>query len=191
VPLLPAKPIVLYRGRSGAIHCAGGPLRHRQVALSQGMVEGERCAAAITAWRYDCAGACVDVPYLGQAHLVNGVAVYPVRDVDGMVFRVSRQSRTGTGTRAGRAGFKGERGLTRQGGSIARSPVTIPFMHENLFDMNHQFLHRSPDGLREGDVPGPAQVAKTGAKWITPSPAKQGRANMGETAIRNANGQEG
>src|SRR5579859_5363097 len=83
-------PIVLYRGRSGAVHALEDRCAHRQVPLSQGMVEGETLRCGYHGWRYDCAGACVDVPYLGPAEngarLPNGVKSYPVREIDGMVF---------------------------------------------------------------------------------------------------------
>src|ERR1700744_352097 len=87
-------PIVLYRGRSGSIHALEDRCAHRQVPLSEGMVEGETLRCGYHGWRYDRAGSCVDVPYLGpaagqgpcQSRLPNGVRAYPVREIDGMIF---------------------------------------------------------------------------------------------------------
>jgi renierapurpurin 18,18'-hydroxylase len=183
------QPIVLYRGRSGAIHALEDRCAHRQVPLSQGMVEGETLRCGYHGWRYDCAGACVDVPYLGRADLINGVRSYPVRDVDGMVFvfpgnpaLAQARAPAALGSKAN-AAYKTRR-LDR---SIA---CHYTFMHENLFDMNHQFLHRS----LMGSVKATCLDRRSGEDWCEVDytfTRKQGRANMGESAIRNALGKKG
>jgi phenylpropionate dioxygenase-like ring-hydroxylating dioxygenase large terminal subunit len=183
-------PIVLYRGRSGALHALEDRCAHRQVPLSQGMVEGESLRCGYHGWRYDCAGACVDVPYLGQGRLSNGVRSYPVREVDGMVLLFpgdpalapARAAPTELGSRSNNA-YKTRR-LDR---SIA---CHYTFMHENLFDMNHQFLHRT----LMGQVKASCLARRGGEDWCEVDytfTRKQGRANMGENAIRNMMGKKG
>ncbi len=50
---------------------------HRQVPLSQGLVEGDTIRCGYHGWAYDCRRRCVDVPYLGKDKLPNGVRSYP------------------------------------------------------------------------------------------------------------------
>ena len=122
-------PIVLYRGRSGAIHALEDACAHRQVPLSQGLVEGETLRCGYHGWRYDGAGACVDVPYLGQGgcqgRVSNGVTAYPVREVDGMVSSFPAIPRWPRRAHPARWDPK-PTVPTRPGGWIAASPATTP-----------------------------------------------------------------
>lgn len=182
-------PIVLYRTRSGAIHALEDRCAHRQVPLSQGVVEGETLRCGYHGWRYDCAGSCVDVPYLGQAHLPNGVHAYPVREIDGMVFVFPGDKALAEGRLPGALGSKSNRGYRtrRLDRSIA---CHFTFMHENLFDMNHQFLHRS----LMGSVKARCLDRRVGQDWCEVDYTFTrgcGRANMGENAIRNMMGKKG
>jgi renierapurpurin 18,18'-hydroxylase len=180
--------IVLYRGRSGAVHALENRCAHRQVPLSEGMVEGETLRCGYHGWRYDCAGVCVDVPYLGQGQLANGVRSYPVREVDGMVLvfpgnpaLADARMPAALGSRANTA-YKTRR--------LDRSiDCHYTFMHENLFDMNHQFLHRS----LMGSVKATCLARRGGEDWCEVDytfTRKEGRANMGENAIRNVMGKK-
>jgi len=135
------EPIVLYRGNSGRLFALEDRCAHRQVPLHLGVVEGDELKCHYHGWTYDCSGKCVDVPYLGKDRLPNGVKGYPAREVQGLIFV-----------------FPGDAALAE-----SRLPVTLglshrkdyktrrlnrevachyTFMHENLFDMNHQFMHR-------------------------------------------------
>src|SRR5882757_5111460 len=80
------EPIVLFRGKSGQVFALEDRCAHRQVPLSLGVVEGETLRCGYHGWTYNCAGACIDVPYLGRERLPNGVRAYPAHEVDGMVF---------------------------------------------------------------------------------------------------------
>ena len=181
--------IVLYRGRSGALYALEDACAHRQVPLSQGMVEGETLRCGYHGWRYDRAGACVDVPYLGACGLPNGVVSYPVREIDGMAFvfpgnpeLAEARAPTALGSKAN-AAYKTRR-LDR---AIA---CHYTFMHENLFDMNHQFLHRS----LMGGVKATCLGRRAGQDWCEVDytfTRKCGRSNMGENAIRNMMGKKG
>jgi phenylpropionate dioxygenase-like ring-hydroxylating dioxygenase large terminal subunit len=85
----------------------------------------------------------VDVPYLGKGKLPNGVRSYPCREQDGLILiwpgdRDAMTELEPFGAAADTA-FK-----TRRFGRRVRCHYT--FMHENLMDMNHQFLHRRQMG---------------------------------------------
>src|SRR6202451_1918951 len=138
-------PIVLYRGGSGRVFALEDRCAHRQVPLHLGVVSGDELKCHYHGWTYDGSGKCVSVPYLGKERLPNGVRSYPACEIDGMIMV-----------------FPGDPALAPE-----RMPVTLgsyrrpeyktrplyrevdchyTFMHENLFDMNHQFMHRKQMG---------------------------------------------
>ena len=80
------EPIVLYRGTSGQVFALEDRCAHRQVPLHLGVVAGDVLKCHYHGWAYDCAGKCVDVPYLGKERRPNGVRSYPVREIDGLIF---------------------------------------------------------------------------------------------------------
>ena len=144
--LLPARfagaAIVLARTKSGQLLALEDRCAHRQVPLHVGVVAGEAIRCGYHGWEYNAEGHCVSVPYLDRCSMKpNSVRHYPVREAYGLLFVFP--------------------------GDVARAPTTpfpaIPsasdpayktryldrrigchysFMHENLMDMNHQFLHR-------------------------------------------------
>lgn len=139
--------IALYRGKSGTVHALEDRCAHRQVPLSMGVVEGEVLRCCYHAWAYRGDGRISQIPYLskGDGRPPRGVRGYPVREAYGMVFVfpgdpqkapdvplpllpafASPQYRTMTFSRTVRCHYS--------------------FMHENLLDMNHQFLHRGVVG---------------------------------------------
>jgi phenylpropionate dioxygenase-like ring-hydroxylating dioxygenase large terminal subunit len=134
-------PIVLARSRTGAVFALEDRCAHRQVPLSGGVVDGETIKCGYHGWRYDATGACVDVPYLGHCSLPNGVRAYACREAYGLIFVFP-----GDPARAATVPFPDvpasldraykTRFLDRRIG------CHYTFMHENLMDMNHQFLHR-------------------------------------------------
>lgn len=139
--------IALYRGDSGTVHALEDRCAHRQVPLSMGVVEGETLRCCYHAWAYRGDGRISQIPYLskGDGRPPRGVRGFPVREAYGLVFV-----------------FPGERdkaALTALPhlpayGSAAYRTMTFSrtvrchysFMHENLLDMNHQFLHRGVVG---------------------------------------------
>ena len=140
-----SEPIVLYRGTDGRIFALEDRCAHRQVPLHLGVVCGNELKCHYHGWAYDGSGRCIDVPYLGKDRLPNGVRSYPAREVDGLIFvfpgdpalaeaRLPQQLGS-----ARRKQYK-TRELNRQ---VA---CHYTFMHENLFDMNHQFMHRKQMG---------------------------------------------
>ncbi|HUI59979.1 MAG TPA: Rieske 2Fe-2S domain-containing protein, partial [Steroidobacteraceae bacterium] len=139
------EPIALYRGQSGQVFALEDRCAHRQVPLHLGVVSGEELKCHYHGWTYDGCGKCVSVPYLGKERLPNGVQSYPARELDGLIFvfpgdpSLAEQRLPATLGAARRKDYKTRR-LNRE---VA---CHYTFMHENLFDMNHQFMHRKQMG---------------------------------------------
>jgi phenylpropionate dioxygenase-like ring-hydroxylating dioxygenase large terminal subunit len=174
-------PIVLYRGESGAVFALEDRCAHRQVPLHLGVVSGDALKCHYHGWTYDCRGKCVSVPYLGKDRLPNGVRSYPVCEIDGLIMI-----------------FPGDPNLAE-----ARKPQTLgsyrrkdyktrplyrevachyTFMHENLFDMNHQFMHRKQMGSIRAQCLGRAH----GENWAQVEYSftrTDGRTSLGEAVI--------
>jgi len=136
-------PIVLVRPKDGPIFALENRCAHRQIPLSEGVVDKCTVRCGYHGWTYDASGKCIDVPYLGKDKLPNGVRSYPCREQDGMILiwpgDPSLIKTLGPFGQSGNKAFK-----TRRFGTLVRCHYT--FMHENLMDMNHQFLHRRQMG---------------------------------------------
>ena len=136
-------PIVLVRPKDGSLFALEDRCAHRQVPLSKGTVDGCTIACCYHGWRYDASGACVDVPYLGKGKLPNGVRRYPCFEQDGLIFVWPGMTPTAESfLRIGAAADPAYK--TRRFGRLVHCHYS--FMHENLMDMNHQFLHRRTTG---------------------------------------------
>ena len=151
--------IVLVRPEKGEPYALQNRCAHRQVPLSMGVVKGERLQCGYHCWTYDRSGSCVSVPYLDRLRtLPNGVSSYACREAYGFVFVFPGNQEL--------AGVIPVPDLPSYGDRRYKSRVLdrdiachYSFMHENLLDMNHQFLHRSLMGriraklleVREGD----------------------------------------
>ena len=135
------EPIVLYRGRSGRLMALEDRCAHRQVPLHLGVVAGDELKCHYHGWTYDCSGKCVSVPYLGKERLPNGVKSYPACEVDGMIFVFPGDPALAPGRQPQTLGSfrRGDYKTRRLYREVA---CHYTFMHENLFDMNHQFMHR-------------------------------------------------
>lgn len=153
------EPIVLVRTQSGKAYALEDRCAHRQVPLSAGEVDGELIKCCYHGWTYDGAGQCVNIPYVGRSEAVpRGVRAYPCREEYGLIFVFP-----GDASKADAARFPDvpswhdkqykTRYLDHEVG------CHYSFLHENLMDMNHQFLHRRIMskikttflGVREGD----------------------------------------
>jgi len=135
--------LAVYRTASGRVHALEDRCAHRQVPLSMGVVEGEALRCCYHAWAYRGDGRISQIPYLpkGAARPPRGVRSFPVREAYGLVFAFPgdpAKAETvplpdlpeyGEGTHA-----------AMRFSRTVRCHYT--FMHENLLDMNHQFLHR-------------------------------------------------
>jgi phenylpropionate dioxygenase-like ring-hydroxylating dioxygenase large terminal subunit len=177
-----AEPIVIYRGKSGQVFALEDRCAHRQVPLSLGVVTGDELKCHYHGWTYNCSGKCVGVPYFGGVdRLPNGIKSYPAREVDGLIFvfpgnpdlAESRLPKT-LGSAANKD-YKTRR-LNRE---VA---CHYTFMHENLFDMNHQFMHRKNMGSIRARCIGQGH----GENWAEVEYSfsrVEGRASVGETVI--------
>jgi phenylpropionate dioxygenase-like ring-hydroxylating dioxygenase large terminal subunit len=135
------QPIVLWRGKSGQVFALEDRCAHRQVPLHLGVVEGERLKCHYHGWAYDAGGRCVDIPYLGEERLPNGVKAYPAHEIDDLIFVFPGNRALADARRPASLGsFSRKAYKTRR---LNREvDCHYSFMHENLFDMNHQFMHR-------------------------------------------------
>ena len=157
------EPIVVVRTEAGRLYALEDRCAHRQVPLSQGVVDGERLRCNYHGWTYDCAGACVDVPYIGrgEARASNGVRSYPVCEADGLLFVFPGDSTLAEARKPGSLGaFTDNRYKTRRLNRQVAAHYT--FMHENLMDMNHQFLHRR----QMGSIRAHCLDRRHGADWM-------------------------
>ena len=155
------EPIVLARTASGTVFALENRCAHRQVPLDSGVVAGEYLQCGYHCWTYDHTGRCVNVPYAlnGRERLPTGVRSYPCREAYGLVFVFPGDASKAESTpfpaisSASDPTYK-TRYLDR------RVNCHYSFMHENLMDMHHQFLHRRLMGgirtmvldTREGDT---------------------------------------
>jgi len=135
------EPIVLWRAESGEVFAMEDRCAHRQVPLHLGVVRGDELKCHYHGWSYDGTGRCVSVPYLGKERVSCAVKRYPAREVDGLIFvfpgdpDLAEHRLPRTLGSSQRRDYKTRR-LNRD---VA---CHYTFMHENLFDMNHQFMHR-------------------------------------------------
>jgi phenylpropionate dioxygenase-like ring-hydroxylating dioxygenase large terminal subunit len=139
------EPIVLVRTESGKVFALEDRCAHRQVPLHGGVVEGEAIRCCYHGWTYDCNGRCIDVPYLGRERLPNGVRAYPCRELEGLIFVFPGDASLAETTPLPELGSVANAAYkTRRFGREVACHYS--FMHENLMDMNHQFLHRRQMG---------------------------------------------
>src|SRR5580698_5361287 len=139
--------IALYRGQSGTVYALEDRCAHRQVPLSMGVVEGEVLRCCYHAWAYRGDGRISQIPYLpkGAPRPPRGVRAYPVREADALVFVFPGDPAKAAGMplpELPEFGSDGHKTMT-----YSRTVgCHYSFMHENLLDMNHQFLHRGVVG---------------------------------------------
>jgi phenylpropionate dioxygenase-like ring-hydroxylating dioxygenase large terminal subunit len=135
--------IALYRGQGGAVYALEDRCAHRQVPLSMGVIEGDRLRCCYHAWCYRGNGRIVQIPYLpkGVERPPRGVRAYPCREDYGLVFVFP-----GDPEKAESAPFPDLPSWRSRAHKTMYFSRTVrchySFMHENLLDMNHQFLHR-------------------------------------------------
>ncbi len=139
--------IALYRGVSGTVYALEDRCAHRQVPLSMGVVEGDVLRCCYHAWAYRGNGRISQIPYLprGAAHPPRGVRAYPVHEAYGLVFVFPGDPHNAAETALPELPeFNSARHKTM---TFSRTVgCHYSFMHENLLDMNHQFLHRGVVG---------------------------------------------
>jgi phenylpropionate dioxygenase-like ring-hydroxylating dioxygenase large terminal subunit len=138
-------PIVIARSASGSVFALEDRCAHRQVPLHLGVVQGEQLKCGYHAWCYDRCGKLVKIPYLSDRGKIppaaRGVRAYPCREAYGLVFIYPGDP--------ARAEISPLPDLPESSSAEYRTmhfsrtvECHYSFMHENLMDMNHQFLHR-------------------------------------------------
>ena len=139
--------IALYRGDSGTVYALEDRCAHRQVPLSMGVVEGEVLRCCYHAWAYRGNGRISQIPYLPKnaARPPRGVRSYPAREAYGLIFVFPGDPRDAAVTPLPELPeFDSSKHKTMTFSRTVRCHYS--FMHENLLDMNHQFLHRGVVG---------------------------------------------
>jgi renierapurpurin 18,18'-hydroxylase len=147
--------IALYRGESGTVYALEDRCAHRQVPLSMGVVEGDALRCCYHAWAYRGNGRISQIPYLpkGAGRPPRGVRAYPVREAYGLVFVFPGDPRKAAATAFPvLPEFGSGRHKTMAFSRTVRCHYS--FMHENLLDMNHQFLHRGIVGRIQPELLG-------------------------------------
>lgn len=147
--------IAVYRTASGAVHALEDRCAHRQVPLSMGVVEGETLRCCYHAWAYRGNGRISQIPYLPRdaARPPRGVRAYPVREAYGLVFVFPGDPAKAERTPLPELPEFGA-GTHRVMRYARRVRCHYTFLHENLLDMNHQFLHRGVLGRIQPDLLG-------------------------------------
>ncbi|MDE1180209.1 aromatic ring-hydroxylating dioxygenase subunit alpha [Paraburkholderia sp.] len=175
------EPIVLVRTESGSVFALEDRCAHRQVPLHQGVVDGESIRCCYHGWTYDCSGKCIDVPYLGKERLPNGVRSYPCKEVEGLIFVFPGSAVLADETPLPQLGSVADKAYkTRRFGREVACHYS--FMHENLMDMNHQFLHRRQMGQMKARSLG----RRRGDGWVEVDytfAREQGQQPIGEALV--------
>jgi len=156
------EPIMLVRPEKGDLFALEDRCAHRQVPLHLGVVRGERVQCHYHCWTYDRHGSCINVPYLDdRKQLPNGVRSYPVRECYGLIFVYTGDLKaSGLSQFPQIPSFANPKYKTRT--LDRRIACHYSFMHENLMDMNHQFLHRS----LMGSIRATMLDVRTGDGWV-------------------------
>lgn len=155
--------IAVYRTAAGEVHALEDRCAHRQVPLSMGVVEGESLRCCYHAWAYRGNGRISEIPYLpkGAARPPRGVRAYPTREAYGLVFVFPGDPAKAAGTPLPALPEYGA--PTHRTMRFSRTVhCHYSFMHENLLDMNHQFLHRGVLGTIHPRLLG----YETGARFV-------------------------
>jgi phenylpropionate dioxygenase-like ring-hydroxylating dioxygenase large terminal subunit len=135
-------PIVLARTEAGELFALDDRCAHRQFPLHKGVVTAQGLRCGYHAWSYRPDGQVAAVPYLPKgACKPDGVRSYACREAYGYVFVF-----TGAREKAADVPFpdvpRFASPATHTLHFWRRVACHYSFMHENLMDMNHQFLHR-------------------------------------------------
>jgi phenylpropionate dioxygenase-like ring-hydroxylating dioxygenase large terminal subunit len=156
------EPIVLARTEGGEVLALDDRCAHRQFPLHKGVVCGETLKCAYHAWTYRKDGQVAGVPYLPKdACRPEGVRSYPCREAYGCVFVFAGEaSKAETTPFPELPAFFSRRQRTMC--FWRRVQCHYSFMHENLMDMNHQFLHRGIMGMLKPTLLGHSR----GEDWV-------------------------
>ena len=154
--------IALVRTDSNKVFAVEDRCAHRQFPLSKGVVCAEQIQCGYHAWRYDEAGNVTRIPQAATGVKPRrAVRAYPCREAYGLIFVFP-----GDPALAERTSFP-ELPLFTSGDYklmffTRQVNCHYSFMHENLMDMNHQFLHRRLMGSVRAELLGHSR----GDTWV-------------------------
>jgi renierapurpurin 18,18'-hydroxylase len=139
------EPIVIARPRDGAVFALEDRCAHRQMPLHLGVLEGERLKCGYHGWCYGAGGRLDQIPYLTEGGKIppeaRRVRSYPCREQYGLIFIFG-----GSASMAEKVPLPELPEFHSSDYSTMYFSREVgchyTFMHENLMDMNHQFLHR-------------------------------------------------
>jgi phenylpropionate dioxygenase-like ring-hydroxylating dioxygenase large terminal subunit len=155
--------IVLVRKKDGDVFALENRCAHRQIPLSMGGVEGNRLKCGYHAWEYEDTGRVAKIPYLVKDSPAPPRCIrnYPCKEAYDHIFVY-----TGDPKKLEHISFPElpvwHRADFRTMYFEREVGCHYSFMHENLMDMNHQFLHRR---LLGGLKPTLIEYCK-GESWI-------------------------
>jgi hypothetical protein len=178
------KPVVLARPENGPCFALEDRCAHRQVPLHAGVVCSKGLRCGYHGWTYDATGLCVNIPYVGKGERrPNGVRSYPCREAHGLIFIFPGDPAAADITPFPEIPtYDNPKYKTRF--LDRRVACHYSFMHENLMDMNHQFLHRRLMGGIRTIYLG----KRKGANWVETDYSFErtsGRQSLGEWFIIN------
>ncbi len=158
--------IVLVRPDQGAPFALEDRCAHRQVPLSAGVVRDGRLICDYHAWEYEGDGRVARVPYLvkGGPRPPRCVRSFACREAYDHVWIFPGDQAKAGATPLPEIPYVNDRGYFTMFFS-REVPCHYSFMHENLLDMNHQFLHRR----LMGRVTAQLLASETGADFIEAS----------------------
>lgn len=170
----------------GAPYALEDRCAHRQVPLSLGAVKDDLLQCSYHCWAYDRTGKCVSIPYLDRGRtLPNGVGSFACREAYGFVFVFPGNQELAAEVPLPELPFYGDR---RYKTRVLDREIAChySFMHENLMDMNHQFLHRSLMGRIRAKL----LDVREGEDWIEADYSfgrTEGKQSFGERLIIGTN----
>jgi phenylpropionate dioxygenase-like ring-hydroxylating dioxygenase large terminal subunit len=150
------------RTETGEVFALEDRCAHRQIPLSSGVVFGDKLQCCYHAWRYDQTGKICGIPYLPKGSKIPpGVRSYPCREGYGHIFVFP-----GNSDKAKTVAFPKIPGWSSSKYQTMNFSKQIDchysFMHENLMDMNHQFLHRR----LMGNIKATLLNSEKGEDWV-------------------------
>lgn len=182
------EPIALVRSKEAGLFAVEDRCAHRQVPLSVGVVEDGGIRCGYHGWKFDCTGSCTSVPYLDKCTLhPNSIKSYPCKERYGLIYVFP-----GDETLAEQTPFP-EMPAAEDSHYKVRTldrhiKCHYSFMHENLMDMNHQFLHRKLMGKIKTLFLG----KREGPNWVEVDYSfyrKGGKQSLGEKVMINRSGE--
>ncbi|MEM1366512.1 MAG: aromatic ring-hydroxylating dioxygenase subunit alpha [Cyanobacteria bacterium P01_H01_bin.15] len=136
------EPVVIARTESGELFALEDRCAHRQLPLSLGVMEKNCLRCCYHGWSYNAQGKVAKIPYLPRGmQAPRGVRQYPCREAYGLiyVFMGSPEAHAMAQFPEFAAGNSNDYRVMYFSRTVN---CHYSFMHENLLDMNHQFLHR-------------------------------------------------